>query len=66
MHSYNRKRVLDWTNEAVVTIKVIIAKTVRGLLNGIIMSLIFRYVVLLKLDKSFVKVEFTLFPCLDN
>ena len=46
-----------WTNEAVVIIKVIIRKTIRGLLNGKIISLIFRYIILFKLVKFFVKLK---------
>ena len=40
-----------------VIIKVIIRKTIRGLLNGKIISLIFRYIILLKLVKFFVKLK---------
>ena len=46
-----------WTNEAVVIIKVIIRKTIRGLLNGKTIRLIFRYIILLKLVKFFVKLK---------
>ena len=55
-----------WTNEAVVIIKVIIRKTIRGLFNGKIINLIFRYIILLKIVKFFVKVKITLFSCLEN